>query len=181
MLEFIMLGFLLYGDMSGYDIKQFMESSTAYFYDASYGSIYPTLKRMERNGSVILTETVESGKYKKVYSLTEKGRNDFFRWLEQPIEYRRPRQDYLVKIFFLGFLPEDGARSLLAEFIGRMEAKLSELEILEVKLGEHMKGFEGATLDYGKGYYRFTVDWCRRLLGNMPSGVPNPEQEGECR
>ncbi|WP_236880832.1 PadR family transcriptional regulator [Clostridioides difficile] len=47
MLEYIILGFLMEKELSGYDLKQIMSESTSYFFDASFGSIYPALKRLE--------------------------------------------------------------------------------------------------------------------------------------
>ena len=51
MLEYIILGFLMGCAASGYDLKQYMAESTSYFFYASYGSIYPALKRLKRENS----------------------------------------------------------------------------------------------------------------------------------
>ncbi len=45
--DYIILGCLSIEPMSGYDIKRLISISTSLFYNASYGSIYPTLKKME--------------------------------------------------------------------------------------------------------------------------------------
>ena len=37
---------------SGYEIKQLVDSSARFFWAASYGQIYPELKRLERAGLV---------------------------------------------------------------------------------------------------------------------------------
>jgi DNA-binding PadR family transcriptional regulator len=44
MLEYIILGYLLIGEMSGYDLKRWMSYCTSNFFDASFGSIYPRSK-----------------------------------------------------------------------------------------------------------------------------------------
>lgn len=167
MLQYIILGFLLHCDMSGYDIKSFMGTSTAYFCDASFGSIYPALKKLEATGLISALEAVEGGKYKKLYSLTDKGRAHFFEWLNQPIAFIRPNQDFLVNIFFYGFLPEEKACELIAKFIGRLEQELAELEALDLKISCQAGVFEASTLDYGKGYYRFAIGWCQSFLQKL--------------
>lgn len=48
MLIYVILGFLCEKDMTGYEIKQKMTLSTSNFIDASFGSIYPMLKKMEK-------------------------------------------------------------------------------------------------------------------------------------
>lgn len=41
MLEYIILGLLMEGPMSGYEMKKTIDSSVGLFYRASYGSLYP--------------------------------------------------------------------------------------------------------------------------------------------
>ena len=47
---YVILGFLEARPRSGYDIKQAVENSTRFFWAASYGQIYPELKRLEPAG-----------------------------------------------------------------------------------------------------------------------------------
>lgn len=164
MLEYILLGFLMHGDMSGYDMKQFMAHSTAYFYNASFGSIYPGLKKLEQERSVTLVESVEDGKYKKLYSITPEGRSKFLAWLEKPIEFDRCGYGHLIHIFFYGWLEPAKARAIVEAYIASLQAELAEL----TEHGGQIKGcanfYEFSTLEYGLGYYRFTIDWCRQFI-----------------
>ena len=50
MLESIALGMLLEKDLTGYDIKKFIENGIGVFYKASFGSLYPALKRLTEKG-----------------------------------------------------------------------------------------------------------------------------------
>lgn len=171
MLEYIILGFLLYGDMTGYDIKRFMGESTVYFYDASFGSIYPALKRMEESGMIASAETVEGGKYKKLYSLNEKGRALFFDWLEKPIEFKRASHDFLVKFFFLGFLPLARSQELITGYIACLEGELKDLKGLKEHVDCVAGPFQASTLSYGVGYYEFAIRWCKDLLNKLQESV----------
>ncbi len=54
MLQFVILGFLMNCDMNGYAIKKKMSLSTVNFVDASFGSIYPALKRLHQHGYIIV-------------------------------------------------------------------------------------------------------------------------------
>ena len=167
MLEYIILGFLLCSNMSGYDIKRSMGHSIAYFYDASFGSIYPMLKKMKRDGTVTMTETAESGKPRKEYAITEAGREAFFRWLDQPITLNRAKHDQLVRIFFYRFLPKERAIQLIQEFIGTVRGEIAELSALRGKVKPYAGTFEMATLDYGTEYYQFTADWCEKFIKQL--------------
>ena len=102
MLEYIILGFLMGCAASGYDLKQYMAESTSYFFYASYasyGSIYPALKRLEERKLILSEEKVTGGKFKKLYSITEEGRGVFLTWLKQPVRFAKTRLDYLVPAY----------------------------------------------------------------------------------
>lgn len=46
MLESLILGIVYDEDLTGYDIKKNIEKSFGVFYKASFGSLYPALKRL---------------------------------------------------------------------------------------------------------------------------------------
>ncbi|MDQ2700516.1 MAG: PadR family transcriptional regulator, partial [Actinomycetota bacterium] len=48
----VILGFLSEGEKSGYDIKSQVDTSTRFFWTASYGQIYPELKRLKEAGLI---------------------------------------------------------------------------------------------------------------------------------
>ena len=50
MLDYIILGMVLNEDLTGYDIKKFIENGIGVFYKASYGSLYPALKKLTEKG-----------------------------------------------------------------------------------------------------------------------------------
>ena len=70
----IILGFLRFRPRSGYDIKQSVEISTQFFWGASFGQIYPELRRLEEAGLVEVES--EGGRGRKVYRLTTAGERD---------------------------------------------------------------------------------------------------------
>ena len=79
----------MFGDKSGYDLKLWMSSCTSNFFDASFGSIYPALKRLEAKDLIRSVEQVESGKFKKIYSIREAGKKEFMAWLSAPILFHK--------------------------------------------------------------------------------------------
>ena len=48
----VILGMLKLGVRTGYDIKKAIDFSTQFFWSASYGQIYPELKRLREAGLV---------------------------------------------------------------------------------------------------------------------------------
>jgi DNA-binding PadR family transcriptional regulator len=167
MLEYIILGFLMSGEMSGYDLKQKMIESTSNFFDAGYGSIYPALKRMEAKCVISLREIIEGGKYKKLYSITELGKSEFLNWLELPVEFSRTKPDHLIKIFFFKFLPKEKAIKHLKFFIKEVESFISIFGKYENQVKEQFDVYQFSTFLFGLGYYEYIVKYCNDLLNKL--------------
>ncbi len=72
------LAILHFSEATGYEIKKMStEEHFSFFVDASFGSIYPALSRLQDDGCVTVREEFESGKpSRKVYSITDKGREE---------------------------------------------------------------------------------------------------------
>lgn len=171
MLEYIILGFLMRRKISGYDLKQYMAKSTAYFFDASFGSIYPALKRLTQKNSVSFHEIVEGGKYKKIYEIMPEGRAAFMKWIAEPIVFEKSRQDHLVKIFFYEFLPKEEAVENLKHLMRQVEPVAEKLikkeNQLELEGNVYPMYYQYASLQYGIRYYRLLMDWCGELIRSL--------------
>lgn len=157
-------------EMSGYDLKQWMAECTSYFFDASFGSIYPALKRMERKGYMICRETVEDNKFKKLYSITDTGKTNFLNWLEKPIVFEKANHSYLVSIYFYRYLPIDIAIRNLKMFIAILEQHLSEVNRQKCdaeKKYNVKRNFAYSTIICGIHYFEATILWCKELVGEL--------------
>jgi len=128
-LKTVMLGFLEDGDRTGYELKHLMGRSVGFFFGASYGSIYPALRGLEREGLVRVNEVVQSGRpNKKVYGITPEGRRRFREALTEPPAPDSYRSEFLMHLFF-GHLHEPGR--LLELVRERREERLAAIETLE--------------------------------------------------
>jgi DNA-binding PadR family transcriptional regulator len=95
----------------------------------NFGQIYTSLKALVSEGCVVLTDVVpsESGApHKKLYSLTDKGRKDFQKWLksspEKPVLLRDP---FMTRFIFFEFGEKEDALQLIDEQIKRAERSLA--------------------------------------------------------
>src|SRR5437588_126747 len=95
-LKHALLGFLNYGPMTGYELKKFFDTSVAHFWNAELSQIYPSLKQLESEGLVEMQVDVQEDRpNRKVYSITEDGRNELVEWLARPARWmlkRPPRR-----------------------------------------------------------------------------------------
>jgi DNA-binding PadR family transcriptional regulator len=96
----VILGFLRFRPRSGYDIKRSVELSTRFFWGASYGQIYPELRRLERLGLVEVDHSAETGRRRKGFRLTTAGERALDEWLRGESELFQYRDEGLLKLFF---------------------------------------------------------------------------------
>src|SRR2546430_14140101 len=97
----VILGMIAFGKRTGYEIKTFVDKTTRYFWAASYGQIYPELKRLEDQGLVRGRPEPAGGRARTVYELTDQGTAALEHWLASREEQVcRRRDDGLVNEFF---------------------------------------------------------------------------------
>ncbi|WP_374445396.1 PadR family transcriptional regulator [Stella sp.] len=116
---------------TGYDIrKAFEEGPFAHFHEASFGSIYPALRRLEQEGAVAATEQPQERRPdRRIYALTDQGRDRLVRALRQPPREDVLRSDALVVLFFAHLVPPAEAVAVLDGYLAyhrRLLAQLAE-------------------------------------------------------
>ena len=132
----ILLGFLTRQPLTGYELKKRFSISFSFFSGASYGSIYPALKRMEREGLVTQQLEIQDGPpNRKVYSITAAGRKVFIEALTAPFHWEMPKNTFLTRLFFFAHLsPEEriaairGHLESLKETQRQLKSTRSEIE-----------------------------------------------------
>jgi DNA-binding PadR family transcriptional regulator len=155
----VILGMIAFGKRTGYDIKAFVDKTTRYFWAASYGQIYPELKRLEEQGLVRGRPEPSGGRARTVYELTEAGEAALQHWLESDDEPSYElRDEGMLKLFFSGSLPERQIEIVRA-MRERSERKLAHLRSIEPHASKGPKG-SYLTLQMGIGSTEWIVDWC---------------------
>jgi DNA-binding PadR family transcriptional regulator len=175
MLENIILGFLLFRTLTTYDIKKALESSVNFFYSSSYGSIVPTLKKLEQNEMVSVEERVVNGRNRKEYTITEQGHGKFVSWLSEKIGIGKTQDEGLLRLYFLTELPVRRRIELLEQYCVRLQAKVQELKATEEEFRNtdvpekcrEAFNYRIITVDFGIRYYQFEYDWYREIIGKI--------------
>lgn len=165
--ENIVLGCLSFGPRSGYEIKKIISISSSWFYNASYGSIYPILKKHEEKGLVTSQETVENGRYKRLYQMTPKGEKAFKTWMLQSPKLMTVKYEMAVKLMFFAKLePKERIRQV-EEHIDQLVLFKQELEEIEPTIDETSDYYQRIILDWGEGLYDFLIKWFNLLLDEL--------------
>ena len=167
--RYAILGVLLEGPTSGYEIKSLMGRSTVYFWRESDSTIYPMLKVLAMEGKV-LPKTVYVGKKKKeVFSITEAGREEFKAWLESPTGSETPRNEFLLKLFFVTDRKE--MDRLFQERLEKVEGIYEEYKKIEKRLegiaASSQKSIRLKALRYGIALLESEIQWLTNEIGRM--------------
>jgi DNA-binding PadR family transcriptional regulator len=160
---YVILGMLGLGKSTGYDIKALVDVSTRFFWAASYGQIYPELKRLEAAGLIEGTEEPEDGRKRKAYRLTPAGQDALRDWLNSPDElHTELRHEGVLKFFFADALAPEEQLALMRRIRAHHESLAEQLrEIQAVKEDEDTENrFPGLTLAWGIEYQERLAEWC---------------------
>ena len=129
-----LLGFLSWKPMSGYDIKNLVDVSLSYFWNVSYGQIYPTLKKLEAAGFADVDKTITKGnRVRNQYRITAKGQEALDTWLQEPVDLSIQRDEMQLKLFVGGHKDRVGMIQLIEDFRGQ---QVNRLKILKTEMEE---------------------------------------------
>jgi PadR family transcriptional regulator, regulatory protein AphA len=151
----VVLGMIALGERTGYDIKRTVERSTAFFWGASYGQIYPELERLERAG---LVESDQRGpRRRKEYRVTAPGKRALRAWLSsrEPLWFST-RDEGLLKVFFADLVDEEQRLANVRQIVEQTEEALAFFRTIEAS------GSTADALSYGIDFLEWNLGWWRR-------------------
>jgi DNA-binding PadR family transcriptional regulator len=163
---YVILGMLHGGPKSGYEIKAIVDRSTRLFWTASYGQIYPELRRLEGAGLVEGADGSRDGRRRTVFRITAAGRKELRSWLRQPPETYEIRDEGLLKLFFAGALPPEDAAATLEAMRDRSQQTLAQLREME-PMAATAGGYPLIVLRGGIELNEWYSDWCERTQSEL--------------
>jgi DNA-binding PadR family transcriptional regulator len=104
MTELIILAVLIGGEHTIYRIKQKIKNSFSVFLSASFGSIHPALRKLEKDGYISAKRKMSNGGQKSsFYSITNKGK-EYFKELmtaeiDEPVSYSNQMANIKIMLF----------------------------------------------------------------------------------
>jgi DNA-binding PadR family transcriptional regulator len=167
----VILGMLASRPRTGYEIKSFADHSTRFFWTASYGQIYPELRRLAEAGLIEGTSSPTGGRQRTVFQLTRAGRHELKHWHELPPDVFEYRDEGLLKLFFSDAVSPERAPEIARQIAERATETGDELREVEAQVeGEHPGGY--TVLRFGIAFNDFIADWFERQALAFEEGVP---------
>ena len=142
------------GEASGYDLKKYFESSFGHFFAAGYGSIYPALASLAAKDLVSCKCIPQEGKPdRKVYSITDAGREQLLSALEKPNPSHKIRSEFLATVCFAHLMQNEQIQTVL-------DNRVAEIETYETLFDE----FEHECMQETPTGMHFTVGMGRAVM-----------------
>ncbi len=165
-IQTIILGFLMEKSMTGYDLKQWFSRSFIFFSGISYGSIYPALKKMEKEGLITAkVEIQESAPNKKLCTITDKGRERFRQSLRSPLPEDKYKNAFLSRLFFFAHMAQGERGEMFQEYLDQLSRTQAALLEHRPIIEENADPFQLACFECG---VRFVEDLQKNILEKAP-------------
>lgn len=159
---------------TGYELARRFDRSIGYFWTATHQQVYKVLSRMELAGWVHSTVVPQSGRPdKKVYEVTEAGREELSRWIAEPAEPESTRSELAVKVRGASY---GDVATVIAEVARHRDLHGERLEAYlenEKREFHDPSALRGAQLHQylvlrgGISYERGAIDWCDEILAAL--------------
>jgi DNA-binding PadR family transcriptional regulator len=154
--------------MSGYDIKRLLKNLNWLIGNPSFGSLYPTLRKLLNDGLVtVQTQSNETRPNRKIYSITEQGQKILEEWNNQPA-----KPDSSLKTFLLRLILADihSLDSLVAYMQKRRTQVARQQAALERFLNQEPKQDIKRYLAHGYGLVMANAElnWLDETLSQLP-------------
>jgi PadR family transcriptional regulator, regulatory protein AphA len=172
---YVILGMVSREPRSGYEIKALVDNTTRFFWAASYGQIYPELKRLAEAGLIAGSDVPRGERKRTVYAITDDGERELKAWLRQPPQTVEMREEGLLKLFFAGVLPPEQAAETLRSMREHRRGISARLRSMEPDAAEKLKQDDPYPLIVLQGGIEFNewfADWCERMEARLLEPAP---------
>lgn len=173
----VCLGMLTHGEASGYDLKKAFESSFAHCFAAGFGSIYPALAALAKQGLVDCEQIPQDGKPdRKVYRITESGMQHLLHELDNPAPSHKIRSEFLVTMCFAHLMAPDQVQRVLDSRIEDAERNLRLIDEFECSCDEEWPPGVRFSLEFGRTMLRAMKDFVEQNRQMLAQGRATPKQ-----
>jgi len=170
-MEFVILGLLMLGNLSQYDILKILEKKVSPFYKASLGSIQSALKKLMKLNQITLHQDEETKRKKNVYVINKEGKENFKIWMMKPINESKIDAEISTKLFFLGLLKAKDQKTIIDMTVSFLERLIDQYEESKKEYStiHYEKKYQGIvdyqfkTLDLGIYHHKMTLKWFQNL------------------
>lgn len=174
MIEMALLGLLKDRAMHGYELKKQLHAQLGQFWQFSYGSLYPAIKRLEKSGAV---ERVYPGQDVKrrlnIYRITPVGEKVFANLIAEQSAVDDAR--FSIKLAFFRYMNAGQRVELLERRRAYLNEKLLDLKSKLRTYKERLDAYTYRLMEHGVDTTSADLEWVDRLIAEEKSRTSGPE------
>lgn len=193
MLELPVLGLLKERSMHGYELRKQLGAMLGPFWQVSWGSLYPTLRRLAKAEAVekVAEEkpkrapkaargakpaTLSSGRRKTVYRITPIGEAMFREMLEETAA-SVDTEHFTLKLAFFRYLQPETRLALLERRRAYLQEKLAQFKANMRDYRERIDSYTLSMQNHSMASTQSDIEWIEELIQkerSIEGGAPNP-------
>ncbi len=168
--DYVILGLLSESPLTGYEMKSLIDMRFRFFWNESYGQLYPALKSLSSEGLIEeLVMEQNSKRAQKRYQITAEGVIALQQWLHLPVEKESVRLEILLKMYFSNLVNEEVMMSHIQIFQQAHQQDLMILNMFDQELRSILEqepnhGHVLRVIDFGKKVNEAYLNWSRETL-----------------
>lgn len=183
-LEYAILGFLNYKESTGYDLKKMIDTSIRHFWPADQSQIYRTLGKLIKKEWAEMHIVEQDGKpNRKVYTLTQTGKNALHEWLQTPLPLEEIRSSTMIQVFFGAQLGNDEIVSNMKNMVKGLHQVLAQYQKVPEQSQPYVELVDSPrdvffwmlTLEMGARRVKTEIEWAESAIHRIESGDYSPD------
>lgn len=191
MLELPVLGLLKERSMHGYELRKQLGAMLGPFWQVSWGSLYPTLRRLAKSGAVeklaeekpakrpaktAKSSSLNTGRRKTVYRITAAGEAMFTEMLEETAA-AVDTEHFTLKLAFFRYLKPETRLALLERRRAYLQEKLAQFKTNLRDYRERIDSYTLSLQNHSMAATQSDIEWIEELIReerSIEGGAPNP-------
>ncbi|QWU14856.1 DNA-binding transcriptional regulator, PadR family [Paenibacillus sophorae] len=168
--RYVILGLLNEEHLSGYEIKRIIDMRLSFFWNESFGQIYPELKKLMLEGLIVASDQSDKrGKESKKYEITTQGKIELQEWLKVPVEKELIRYEILLKLYFSNETSSKNMLNHVKEFEINHRKQRELFDKFESQLKENIDVHSNhrqilMVLSFGQKVWDAYAHWCEETI-----------------
>lgn len=170
MIEMALLGVLKEREMHGYELKKQLNAQLGQFWQFSYGSLYPAIKRLEKQGAVERVYPKQQVRRRlNVYRITRRGEELFDQMIGEHSAVDDAR--FSIKMAFFRYMDKSARMELLERRRAYLADQLADLRMKLRTYKERLDAYTYRLMEHGVDTTSADLEWVDRLIQEERSDV----------
>ena len=162
--DLIILGMIFLIPSHGYQLKKNIRETVNPYFKINNNVLYPALARMEKKGLIEGKEMQGKGVNRKVYHITEKGKEHFLEIVSQPTEPDINNFEFMIKAVFFDYISKEKRLDVIKPLYESKKQELQDTLKKKQKYSENLSPIAFTVLEHGINEIKNTIQFLEKLI-----------------